>query len=29
LLAKSVSPLPVVKQQKLEDGTLRFFGLRP
>jgi len=26
LLAKSLSPLPVVKQQKLEDGTVREFG---
>jgi lysyl-tRNA synthetase class 2 len=26
LLAKSLSPLPVVKQQTLEDGTVREFG---
>lgn len=26
LLAKSLSPLPVVKQQKLDDGTIREFG---
>ncbi len=26
LLAKSLSPLPVVKQQKLDDGTVREFG---